>query len=140
MGVVNGTNMRIYDGAVPLGYATNCTLDMSAETRETISKDSVSSWSEAEGSTKSATLSFEGFFSEDTTINAVTVESATEIFTKFSAGTTIAWKFTTGVSTEIEYSGDAIITSFNISAPVDENTTYSGTLTVTGAVTQGAVA
>ena len=140
MGVVNGTNLRIYDATVPLGYATSCTLDMSAETRETISKDSVASWAESEISTKSATLSFEGFFSEDTVINTVTVQDVTAIYTKFAAGTAISWRFTTDVSTEVVYSGSGYITALNFSAPVDENATYSGTITVSGAVTQGAIA
>jgi TP901-1 family phage major tail protein len=139
MGVVNGTNLRIYDGAVPLGYATSCTLDMSAETRETLSKDGVSSWAESEVGQLSASLSFEGFFSEDTTINAVTVKSIEDIFTKFSAKTALSWRFTTDVSTEVVYSGSGYITALNISAPVEENTTYSGTITVSGAVTQGSI-
>lgn len=140
MGVVNGTNLRIYDGSDPLGYATSCTLDMSAETRETLSKDSVSSWGESEVGQLSATLSFEGFFSEDTTINSDTVKSVEDIFTKFSAKTSISWKFTTDVTGEVEYSGSGFLTALNFSAPVEENATYSGTITVSGAVTQGSVA
>jgi TP901-1 family phage major tail protein len=136
MAVVNGTNLRIYDGAVPLGYATSCTLDMSSETRETLSKDSVSSWAEFEVGQLSATLSFEGFFSEDTTINSNTVKSIRDIFTKFSAKTAISWRFTTDTATEVQYSGSGYITALNYSAPVEENATYSGTITVNGAVTQ----
>jgi hypothetical protein len=93
MGVIKGTNFRIYDGTVPLGYATSCSLSMSAETTETISKDSVASWAESEVDTKSATLSFEGFASEDISINAVTVKSIEDLFTKFAAGTAISWRF-----------------------------------------------
>jgi predicted secreted protein len=140
MGVIKGTNFRIYDGTVPLGYATSCSLSMSAETTETISKDSVASWAESEVDTKSATLSFEGFASEDVEINTVDVKSIEDLFTKFSAGTAISWRFTTDVSTTVVYSGSGYITSFDISAPVGENATYSGTITVTGAVTQGSIA
>lgn len=140
MGVIKGTNFRIYDATVPMGYATSCSLSMSAETTETISKDSVSSWAEAEIDTKSASLSFEGFASEDVTISAVTVKSIEDIFTKFSAGTAISWRFTTDVSGTVVYSGSGYITSLDINAPVGENTTYSGTITVTGAVTQAAIA
>lgn len=139
MGVINGTNLRIYDGGVPLGYATSCSLDLSAETRETISKDSVASWSESEVGTLSGSLSFDGFFSEDTTINAVTVKSIEDIFTKFAAKTAISWSFTTDVLGTVIYSGSGNITSLNFSAPVEENSTYSGTITVSGAVTQGTV-
>jgi len=140
MGVVNGTNLRIYDGTEPLGYATSCTLDMSAETRETLSKDGVTSWAESEVGALSASLSFEGFFSEDVTINAVTVKSVEDIFTKFAAKTAISWRFTTDVSTEVVYSGSGSITALNFSGAVEENSTYSGTITVSGAVTQGSIA
>lgn len=139
MGVINGTNLRIYDGTVPLGYATSCTLDMSAETRETLSKDSVSSWAESEVGKLSGSLSFEGFFSEDVLINAVAVKSIEDIFTKFSGKTAISWRFTTDVSASVVYSGSGYLTAVNVSAPVEENATYSGTITISGAVTQGTV-
>lgn len=139
-GVVSGTDLRIYDGGVPLGYATNCTLDMSGETRETVHKDSSGGWSESEMGKLSGSLSFEGFFSEDTTINAATVKSIEDIFTKFSAKTAISWTFTTGVTGEVEYSGSGYITALTMGAPVEENATYSGTITISGAVTQGSAA
>lgn len=138
-GVVNGTDLRIYDGGVPLGYATSCTLDMTAETRETLHKDGVSSWAESEVGQLSASLSFEGFFSEDTTINAVTVKSVEDIFTKFAAKTAISWTFTTDVTGEVVYSGSGSLTSLSYNAGVEENSTYSGSITVSGAVTQGTV-
>jgi hypothetical protein len=105
MGVIKGTNFRIYDATVPLGYATSCSLSMSAETTETISKDSVASWSESEVDTKSATLSFEGFASEDVELlTRLHVKSIEDLFTKFSAGTAISWRFTTDVSGTVVYS------------------------------------
>lgn len=139
MATVSGTNLRIYKGTDPYGYATSCTLSMSIETREEISKDSSGSWSDVSVDTKSATLSFEGFFSEDTTINAAAVESTTDLFTDFNAGTSISWRFTTDVSTEVVYSGSGYITDLTFTANVGETATYSGTITVTGAITQGAI-
>lgn len=135
MSVVNGTNLRIYDSDVPLGYATSCTLDMSAETRETVSKDSVSSWAENEVGQLSATLSFEGFYSSDTTINATTVKNVNDLYDKFEAKTAISWSFQSAASGEFIYSGSGYITSLSFNAPVEENATYSGTITVSGAVT-----
>lgn len=139
MAVISGTNLRIYDDTTPLGYATSCSLSMSAETRETISKDSTSSWSDSEVGQLSASLSFEGFFSEDTSINAVTVKSIEDIFTKFKNKTAISWRFTTDTVDDVVYSGSGYFTSLEYSAPVEENATYSGTITVTGAVTQATI-
>lgn len=134
MSVVNGTDLRIYNDTKPLGYATSCTLDMSAETRETLSKDSVSSWAESEVGQKSATLSFEGFYSEDTTINSNDVESGVDIFDDFAAGTAISWRFSTDTASDVEFYGSGYITSYSITTPVEENSTYSGTITVSGQV------
>lgn len=139
MSVISGTLLRIYDDTAALGYATSCSLDVSVETRETISKDSAGSWAENEAGKISATLSFEGFASEDQTINSNTVKSIEDIFTKVAAKTAVDWRFTTDATGEIEYSGSGYFTSFNISSPVEENATYSGTITVTGAITQGTV-
>jgi len=135
MGVVNGTNLRIYDGSTPLGYATSCSLSMSAETRETVSKDSTSSWAENEVGQLSATLSFEGFYSSDATINAVTVKTVDDIYSKFEAKTAISWSFKSATTGEFIYSGSGYITSLEFNAPVEENATYSGTITVSGAIT-----
>lgn len=140
MGVVKGKNLRIYIGGNAIGYATSCSISMSAETLETISKDSAGNgWANNEVGNKSASLAFEGFFSEDTTINSNTVKSIEDLFTTFSADTAVSWTFTTNVSTERQLSGSGYITQLDETAPVDGNATYSGTITVDGAITQGSV-
>lgn len=136
MGVISGTNLRIYNGTDPYGYATSCTLDMSAEVRETLSKDSVSSWAENEVGQLSATLSFEGFFSEDTTINSTNVENVSDLFGDFSGKTAVSWRFTTDATGEAVWSGSGYITSLSFTGNVEENATYSGTITVSGAITE----
>ena len=140
-GVIDGGTLRIYVGTDGLGYATSCSLDLSVETRETIHKDAAGgNWADAEPGTISATLSFEGFFSEDTTINSNARESVSDLFGYVNSGTLISWRFTTDVSTEAVWSGSGYITALNFSGNVDENATYSGTISVTGAVTEGDVA
>lgn len=135
-GITSGTDLRIQVETVALAYATNCTLSMSAETRESISKDSTSSWQDSTVGQLSATLSFEGFFTIDDTINSNTREDFEGIFDVFSGKTQIAWKFTTGTTGDVEYSGNGYITTLEATAPVEENATYSGTITVTGAVSK----
>lgn len=138
-GVINGTLMRITLGGDKTIYPTECSMSLSVETRETISKDSVASWSTSEAGTKSGTISFAGFYSEDTTVSAEARNSAPDIYALFEAGAAVSWELTTGVTGDTKYSGSGIITSFESSWPVDENSTYSGTITITGAVTDAAV-
>lgn len=139
MAVIDGTDLRIYIGGNPIGHATSCSLSFSKETRETVSKDNVGGWSESESGQKSATLSFEGFFTETALLGGNTVETAPDLFDAFSSDALISWKFTTGVTGSEEYSGNAIMNSLEFSAPVDENATHSGSLTVSGAVTKATV-
>jgi len=139
-GVINGTLLRVTLGGDKTIYATSSTLSMSMETRETINKDNTGSWASAEAGTKSATLTFEGQYSQDDTVDAEARVDGPGIFTLFDAGTAVSWKMTTGVTGDDEYSGTGLITSFEVSAPVEENSTYSGTITVTGAITKATIA
>lgn len=134
MAVIDGTDLRIYINGNPIGHATSCTLDMTKEIRETISKDNVGNWAEKEGGQKSASLQFEGFFTNDATINSVTVNNAEDLFDAFDGDALISWVFSDKVSTNKEYSGNSIMSSLSFGAPVNENATHSGSLDVTGPV------
>lgn len=139
MGLISGTDLRIEVGTTPLGYATNCTLSQTAETRESVSKDSTSSWAEFTVGQLSASLSFEGFFSFDDTINSNAREDVEGLWDNFSGKTSITWKFTDSASGNVEWSGSGFVTSLEFAAAVEENATYSGTITVSGAVSKATI-
>lgn len=136
MSTISGTDLRFYLGGVPVGHATTCTLDMTKETRQTVSKDNTSNWAESEGSTKSATLSFEGFYTLAATIGGVTVEGADDLFDLFDGTDLIAWKFSDEETGNVEYSGNAIMTGLSFTAAVNENANHSSSLQVTGPVSK----
>jgi len=132
-GIVNGTDLRIYMGGVAIGHATTCSLDMTRETRETLTKDAPGGgWGTAEVGRKSATLSTDGMFSYDTTN-----KKFSDLFTAFDNGTLLLLRFTTDETSDTYWEGSGYITSLNLSAPVEDNTTYSATFTVNGAITSG---
>ena len=132
-GIVNGTDLRIYMGGVAIGHATTCSLDMTRETRETLTKDAPGGgWATAEVGRKSATLSTDGMFSYDTTN-----KKFSDLFTAFDNGTLLLLRFTTDETSDTYWEGSGYITSLNLSAPVEDNTTYSATFTVNGAITSG---
>ena len=132
--IINGTNLRIYLGGVAIGEATSCSLDLSMETRETLTKDNVGSYTSVEPGRRSATLSTEGLVSYNTANKKVT-----DLVTAFNNGETMIARFTTGVATIPYWEGSVILSAMTISAAVEENATYSATFTVKGAITQGTV-
>jgi predicted secreted protein len=132
--IINGTNLRIYLGGVAIGEATSCSLDLSMETRETLTKDNVGSYTSVEPGRRSATLSTEGLVSYDTANKKVT-----DMVTAFNNGDTLIARFTTGVASSPYWEGSVILTALTLSAAVEENATYSATFTVKGAITQGTV-
>lgn len=127
-GVINGTDLRIFIGGNAIAYATNCTFDSSVEIRQTIHKDNPGSgWAEGEPGAKSATLSTDVLMNEDGANN-----DPYDLFAILSAGTQVAWYFSTETAGNRRLYGNGYITSFSIASPVEENASYSVTITVDG--------
>lgn len=132
-GVLNGTDFRLYLGGVAIGRATNCSMEMTAEIRTILDKDSPGAgWQEGSRGVKSATLSTTGFVSMDTANKKVS-----QIFTLFDAGTVSVCRFTTEETGDTYWEASVIVNSISFGAPVEDNVTYDIGFTVTGAVTQG---
>lgn len=134
-GIVSGTDLRLYVGGLSIGYATTCTASFSMEVINTIHKDSPGSgWQTNTGGQKSGTVSFEGFVNEDSS-----GKKPIDLFTLLDDKTEVGCAFKTGTSGDTRLDFSALVTSVEITAPVEENSTFSGTLTVTGAVTNTTV-
>ena len=136
IGVVNGHYMRFFDNGVSLGYATSCTISFSSAMRELSHKDTAGDgggWLEQAPGQKSATFSTEGLYAEDD-------NAAAALFTKLADGTEITLTFTTDVTGDKIWSGTALLTSVEITAPNNENVTYSVSGVFTGEVTVDTVA
>lgn len=139
-GVINGTSIRVFDGTTEVAYATSCTLDESAEERETLSKDSVNSYREFEVGQLSGSISFEALLSEDETVNSNNRTNYYLLRAKYAAKTAISWKLTSNTTGDVEYSGTGYITSISQTNAVEENSTFSCTIGINGAPTVGTVA
>lgn len=130
-----------------IGYCTNHTLSTSANTINVSHKDLADAasgrWEDQEIDTFTWSISAENFYAE-------TAEGKTfaDLFAYYTAGTELDIKFgtaatsTTGAptggwvvpSTGTILTGKAIITSLDISAPVDDNASCSITFTGKGAL------
>ena len=131
VGVVNGHFLRFFVGGVSIAKATECTISFAAATREIAHKDTASSltggWREVLPGQLSGTGSTSGLYAEDT-------NSFATLYDSMVAGDTLAITFTTGESGDSVWYADAIITSMELSAPNDENVTYSISFEFSGEV------
>jgi len=129
-GAINGTNLRLYIGGNPVAYAVTCSLSMTRNFLETIHKDNPGSgWAESTPGSASATLTTDGLFNEDGANNA-----PADLFAAFSAKTQVAWMFSNENAGDTRYYGNGYISNLEYSATVEENSTYSVTINVTGQV------
>ncbi|MBK8706581.1 MAG: hypothetical protein IPN33_25430 [Saprospiraceae bacterium] len=138
-GIIVGDYARFYINDEPVGYATSCTLDFSRETRQTLHKDNYTGstgWATQTMGTASGTFSGEAFFSMDG-YNSGTHASPFDIYAFLAAGTQTTVQFR--IPGTLDAVGDqywefnAYITAQSISAPTNDNATFSFSGVVEGA-------
>tara|TARA_R100000388_G_scaffold1980_2_gene2788 strand:- start:92 stop:502 length:411 start_codon:yes stop_codon:yes gene_type:complete len=133
MAIQNATNVVLSvttaSGKEPIAHCTSASLSVSMDLRDSTTKDSGGFQANLAG-LKSFELSGEGFVQIDGVSGKADSE---ELFTTMMTGTAVECDF--GLSGML-YRGDGIITSFSVDAGVEENATYSITITGTGALTQ----
>ncbi len=131
-GIISGTLLRLYDGGVAIGKATECTLSVNTTMRTTSHKDSASFEENAPGLI-AWTMNTNTLYAMDET------QGIDDALTDILAGTVITARFSTEVAGDSYYEGSAYIESVEISAPVNENSTASISLKGTGTLTAGTV-
>lgn len=131
-GILNGTVGLIAVGGTVISHLTSTDISFEMSTRDATSKDSGGDKDVLEG-LKSFGGSASGFFAEDATFGF------TDLFTSYTARTslTILWASTT--AGDVSYSGSAYITSLSRTDPTEESSTFEVTFEGTGAVTAGVV-
>lgn len=137
-GIINGTLLRIYKDGTAIAYATSCTLSITRDIREALTKDSPGNgWREVYVGRKSGTLSTEGLYSGagDGTAN----EQPADLFDDLDAGTPLVLKFSTEVSGDDYYQASGYCTSLEFTGPVEDNSTYSASFELHGAITKSLV-
>ena len=128
-GVINGTNLRVYVGGEAIAYATNCTMTLSRELRETLHKDNPGAgWREIEVGRGQGTVTVEALYNEDGT-----TEKPIDLFDALTNKTSLTCLLDTTVAGDSRYSFTAFCTNFEVNAPVEENASYSATLEIDGA-------
>ena len=109
-----------------MAHCTSASLSMNLDLRDSTTKSSAG-YQENLGGLRSWELSGDAFVE----IGSITGADIEELWDIWEARTAVAVKF--GAS-GMEYTGNALITSISIDAGVEENATYSISLTGTGAL------
>jgi predicted secreted protein len=125
MAIQNATAVTLSVAGEVMAHATSASLSVSMDLRDSTTKSSAG-WSESLGGLKSWEMSGDAFVDI-----AATNASMADCFDALIAGAAVAAVFTIDSET---YTGTALITSVSADAGVEENTTFSVSLTGTAAL------
>ena len=126
-GVFNGTNLLLKVEDTTVGHTTSCTLTISHDLPEATTKDSAG-WQEVISGVRSGEISFEGLVDYSDSANAI--ELADYIINR----TQITAVFGTAESGDSIYTAEGFISSIEQSAEMESPVSYSGSITITGAI------
>ena len=135
-GVFNGTDLllKLTDGtsiatSTIIGHSTSCSLSLSNDLPEATTKDS-NGFQEVIAGVKSGELSFEGLIAYDDDANPVDFADI------LIARRAVTWTFGTADAADTVYTGSGFLSSVEMSAEMESPATYSGSITINGAITK----
>jgi len=128
-GVFNGTNLILTVEGATVGHTTSCSMSLSMDTPEATTKDS-NGFSEYIGGVKGGEVSFEGLVAYDDSANAI------EFADYLLARTQLTCVFGTAETGDAVYTAEGFLSSVEMSAEMEAAVTYSGSITLTGAITK----
>jgi|TARA_R110000824_G_scaffold375110_1_gene565816 predicted secreted protein len=139
-GVINGTKFGVYAGGTKIGYATSASISMNHNLRDTSTKDSAGWRDQMEGQ-RDWEVSVEGMvIFVDNSGSAISDLTMNELYSTYIATrTSFSLMFSTEVTGDIKWTGDAYMTSLSADTPNEDSSTWSGSFSGTGALTQSAV-
>lgn len=131
-GNFNGTLLGVYIGSsgseTLIAYATECSVSLSLDTFETTSKDS-SGWRSLKPGLRSGSVSCQGLATLDGS------NDYDALFDAFNNRTTLSLLVETADAADPGFSASAIITSLEMSAPMEDVVSYSATFELSGTIT-----
>ena len=122
---INATEFGIYIDSTLVSFSTNCSLEVSMDTREITNKESEGN-AEFRESKKSWIGSGEFIF------NSAAPMGYSALFDAWQDRDQVTVRFSTETSQAKYYDGKAYITSMPLSAPMEDNMTFTVSLQGTG--------
>lgn len=135
MALINGTNLVIKVGGVPILKATTASIEMSVDMPDATTKDS-QGWAEFFAGVRSWTLSSDGLIDYATSASVET----DELVAMLIARSTVAVTFGTSTTGDMLLSGNAYVSSISQTADMESPSGFSVTFQGTGALSQSTVA
>jgi predicted secreted protein len=131
MATINGTSLIIVVDGTAIAHSTSATLNLERAMIDVSSKDS-SGDSESIAGQKSASLDFEALVDFSPSAG----DNIADLITLYQANTAVSWEIASGTAgTAPKFTGNGFISSLSMDTPMEDATTFSGSITVTGAVT-----
>lgn len=127
--VFNGTNLILTVEGATLGHTTSCSLSLSNDLPEATTKDS-NGFQEVIAGVISGEISFDGLVDYSDSANAI------EMADYLLARTQITCVFGTAVTGDDVYTAEGFLSSVEQSAEMESPVSYSGSITLTGAITK----
>ena len=127
--VFNGTNLLLSVEGNVLGHTTSCSLSLSNDLPEATTKDS-NGFQEVIAGVISGEISFDGLVDYSDTANAI------ELADFLLARTQITCVFGTAETGDAIYTAEGFLSSVEQSAEMESPVSYSGSITLTGAITK----
>jgi len=127
--VFNGTNLILTVEGTALGHTTSCSLSLSNDLPEATTKDS-NGFQEVIAGVISGEISFDGLVDYSDSANAI------ELADYLLARTQITCVFGTAVTGDDVYTAEGFLSSVEQSAEMESPVSYSGSITLTGAITK----
>ena len=126
-GTFNGTNLLLKVEGTTVGHTTSCTLSISHDLPEATTKDSAG-WVEVISGARSGEISFDGLVDYSDATNAV------ELVDYVINRTMVTCVFGTAASGDAIYTAEGYISSIEQTADMESPVSYSGSITLTGAI------
>ena len=126
-GVFNGTDLILKIENTTLGHTTSCSLTLNSDLPEATTKDS-NGFQEVIAGVMSGEISFDGLVAYDDTANAI------ELADYLLARTQLTCVFGTAVTGDEVYTAEGFLSSVEMSAEMESPVSYSGSITLTGAI------
>lgn len=127
--VFNGTNLILQVEGATVGHTTSCTLSLNNDLPEATTKDS-NGFQEVIAGVISGEISFDGLVDYSDTANAI------EMADYLLARTQITCVFGTEEAGDAVYTAEGYLSSVEQSAEMESPVSYSGSITLTGAITK----
>lgn len=129
---LNGSALLIYIAGTAVAHSQSHSLSMEGDTR-TASSATIGAWEEAEMTTLKWTCEGEALYVQG-------ANNFEMLFDAFIAKAEVAVKFSTEVSGDTYYSGNALLTSLSADSPYNDTVTCSFSLKGSGALAKATVA